>query len=215
MIRPAVRALARSRTVARLVFGIDFPPLVGGERYFDLTTPAIVRLLSSRATPRDRVLDMGTGLFATIGLTLWRRLGCAVVSSDVDPAIVERAREAVRLNRAPVTVVQSRFLDGVDGPFDWVTFNPPYVPTHLVDKTEPFPGQSDGGPRGLDVFEGFLRSFDARGAAATALVGMNGRLVPQTLVREMLRAWPQLRLVDVLHVAPLPAEVYVLRRTTA
>ena len=65
-----------------MLLRIDVPPIDADRRYFDLTTPVLVRLVAPRVTASTRLLDMGTGAFAAIGLALWRRTGCQVVASD-------------------------------------------------------------------------------------------------------------------------------------
>jgi release factor glutamine methyltransferase len=189
---------------------VDLPSVLPGERYFDLTTPLLARELRARATPATRLLDMGTGPFAILGLSTWRASGCSVVCSDVDEAIVARARETVALNRAPLAVVRSRLFDAVDGPFDLVAFNAPYVPTADVRASERFPVQSDGGPTGTEVVGGFLDAFAAAGGDAVALLGIGGLHVDVSRVKGLVAARP-LRLEKSVS-SPWGAHVFVLRR---
>ncbi len=204
---------ARSRLLARLIFGIDFPPVEGGERYFDLTTPVLVHVLRRRLTRTSRLLDMGTGAFASIGLACWRRTGCEVVSTDIHPRIVERARANVARNQAPVRVLETRFFEGIDGAFDAVSFNIPYVPTELLSSPDDF--QSDGGPEGTTVIEGFLDAFGAAGGEATAYLGVNAILVPRAKVDPLVAARPDLVHEGVLRWGFLPVDVHVIRRRPA
>ena len=185
------RPVSRSRPLARRLFGVDFPALGSGDQYFDVTTPLLVRSAARRLGQGRRLLDMGTGAFAVIGLTLWRRTGCQVVSTDIHPRILEQARANVALNAAPIRVARSRFFDELDEEFDVVTFNPPYVPSALAsDPTyaRPFDFQSDGGPEGASVIEGFLDAFAARGGGATAYIGMNELFVSGPTVLALVQA---------------------------
>ena len=116
---------------ARVLFGGRFPRLRPDEHYFDVTTVALRAVLRRGIAPASRVLDMGTGSAAVLGLWLWRRLRCRVRCSEVDPELVLQARESVRRNGAPIEVVRASFFEGVDGRFDHVVFNPPYVPTRV------------------------------------------------------------------------------------
>jgi len=209
LLRRLAAGASRSRTLARARFLIDFPPLEPGERYFDLTTGPLVATAVRRLGPGRRLLDMGTGAFATVGLALWRRTGCDVVSTDVRPDLVRRARANVEANGAPIRVVEARFFDGVEGEFDVVTFNPPYVPSGMLGGPDV---QSDGGPEGTTVIEGFLDAFAARGGKATALLGVNRWLVPRETVVRLIAARPGLVRERVVGRWPWPADVYAMMR---
>jgi hypothetical protein len=211
-VRRALQRVSRSRPLARALLGIDFPAIRDGERYFDLTTPVLIRTVARDLTPASRVLDMGTGLFAAIGLALWRRVGCSVVCSDVDERIVARALQAVALNHAPLEVVQSDLFERAPGPFDAVTFNPPYVPREQLLGNETFASQSDGGPGGTAVLERFLDAFAEHGGGAVAYVGLGATHVPRSRVTPLVAARPALELRDIRGSRLPPVDVYVLAR---
>ena len=103
-LRRAAGRVSQSRALARWLFGVEFPRAEAGARYFDLTTPVLVSVVAPRLRPGTRLLDMGTGAFATIGLALWRRTGCDVVSTDVRGELVRQARANVEANRAGACV---------------------------------------------------------------------------------------------------------------
>jgi methylase of polypeptide subunit release factors len=203
--------ISQSRALARRLFGIDFTPRDDpGARYFDLTTPVIVSVVAPCLRPGMRLLDMGTGAFATIGLALWRRTGCDVVATDVRRDLVQKAQASADANRASIRVVQARYFDGVDGEFDCVTFNVPYVPSSLLPGPDV---QSDGGPEGTSVIEGFLDAFAAKGGRATAFLGVNRLFVSRETVVPLLDRRPGVRLIDIRRRWPWPVDVYVLARS--
>ena len=209
LVRQVSGRVCRSRALATRLFGVEFPPEDAGARYFDVTTPVLVSVVAPRLRPGMKLLDMGTGAYATIGLALWRRTGCDVLSTDVQPALVRKARDNVAANGAPIRVVEARFFDGVDGEFDCVTFNVPYVPSSLVYGPDV---QSDGGPDGTSVLEGFLDAFAARGGGATAYLGVNRLFVPRERVQPLVERRPRLRLTGVRRRRPWPVDVYVIER---
>lgn len=158
---------------------------------------------------------MGTGAFATVGLAVWRRTGCHVLATDIHPEIVARARRNVEANRAPIRVMETRFFEGLDEEFDCVAFNIPYVPSRLVEDPEvpqPFAFQSDGGPEGTTVIEGFLDAFARTPHVAVAYLGINALLIPREKLVALLDRHPDVALVRVLRPLPLPVKVYVLER---
>ncbi len=209
------RPASRSRLLARRLFRVDFPELGAGDQYFDVTTPLLVRAAARRLDGGRRLLDMGTGAFAVIGLAVWRRTGCQVVSTDIHPRILEQARANVSLNQAPIRVLHSRFFDALEEEFDVVTFNPPYVPSRLAGEptyARPFAFQSDGGPEGTSVIEDFCDAFAARGGHAVACLGMNELFVSGAKVRQLLAARKGLVLESVDRFDGLPFYVLEFRR---
>lgn len=107
-----------------------------------------------------RILDLGTGSGA-IAVTLLAELpGTAAVASDLSAAALEVAKgnaEALGVaNR--VSFVQANWFDGVDGQFDLIVSNPPYIPlgdiAGLAADVREFdpPKALDGGPDGLEAY---------------------------------------------------------------
>ena len=210
MLRPLVTALTRSPLAARLLFGGSYGAPAAGAHHFDVTSLGLLREARRTVRRGARVLDMGTGSAALLGLWCWRRRGCRVVCTDRDPAIAREARAAVERNGAPLPVVCCALFDGVRGPFDVVLFNPPYVPTAVGEERAlpaRYRSQWDGGPEGTSTIEAFVRGFAAAAGDATGLLGVNRRHAPRARVTPLLgdlayevRAHPV-----------LPVDVYVLR----
>lgn len=210
-----VRAATRSRLLARVLFGVDFRPLEGEETYFDVTTPVLVGRAARRLKPTSRVLDMGTGTVAVVGLALWRRLGCEVMSTDVNPESVRLARVNVQRNRAPISVLESSFFDAVEGPLDAVIFNPPYVPTETGRRrglSPRFRRQWDGGADGLAVIDGFLRALESDRRDPVVFMGVNHRHTPRARVCALLDRHAGVRIEDIYRHPWLPVDVYVLEK---
>lgn len=87
------------------------------------TETLIVEALSQ---PFKRVLDLGTGTGAIL-LTLMAETGAAGVATDLSPAALAVAKDNARdLGLAPEFLV-SDWFDKVEGRFDLITSNPPYI----------------------------------------------------------------------------------------
>jgi release factor glutamine methyltransferase len=86
-------------------------------------------ILSWPLPENQRVLDMGCGS-GVLGLTLSaERPQWDVVLADVSPDALSLAREnAARLKIANASFVESDLFSAVDGPFDGILANLPYVP---------------------------------------------------------------------------------------
>jgi methylase of polypeptide subunit release factors len=203
----------RSALLTRCLFGVRTEPLGPGNRYFDLTTLALKRVASARIERGARVLDMGTGTSAVLGLWLARALACEVTCTDVDPRTVERARANVARNEVSLTVVCASLFEGVEETFDYVLFNPPYLPTATGrerDQPEELRSMWDGGPEGTDTIAAFLDAFSARDSRATVLLGVNRVHVGRERVTALIGARDPLDLRAVEAHPWLPVDVYVL-----
>ncbi len=214
MLRYLVNLLTRSRLAARVAFGGRYPRLKPGEHHFDVTTLALVRK-AGQVVPRGaRVLDMGTGSAAILGLWCWRHRACRVICTDIDLDLARRARANVLANGASSHVVCCESLAGLRSVFDVVLFNPPYVPTGIGEARclpDRLRTQWDGGADGTDAIAAFLEAFDERGGDATALVGVNRRHVPRARVAPLLEGCSS-KVTEIWKHPWLPVDVYVLVR---
>jgi len=112
-----------------------------------------------------RVLDIGTGSGA-IGVVLARELPAArVVATDISPeALAVASRNAMAHGVAGcMEFIQGDLLAAVDGDFDIICSNPPYIPEEVygllpagIRNFEP-PGALIAGPDGLDFHRRIIR----------------------------------------------------------
>jgi release factor glutamine methyltransferase len=87
---------------------------------------ALVRLNGGSA---PRVADVGTGS-GCIGVSIAHSApGARVVATDISGDALQVARRNAKRNGVAdrVRFVETSYMDGIDGPFDVITSNPPYV----------------------------------------------------------------------------------------
>lgn len=121
-------------------------------------TEWLLHLASQELGPlsRPRVLDVGTGTGA-LALGLKAAFPQAeVTASDLSADALSLARENAALNGLDVTFVQTDLLAGLDGPFDLIVSNPPYLPSADRETADPEVRHDPdlalyAGPDGLDL----------------------------------------------------------------
>lgn len=220
LTRRALQSLAlrasKSRLLAQLLFGIKFRPVDRQYYYFDTTTYVTTRRAWKSLRRNNAVVDMGTGSAAAVGLCLWKKVGCSVISVDVNPTMVEMSAASVRLNGAPIKVVRSDFFQNVHEPFDTVIFNPPYVQTEagLARRlTQATRSQWDGGPAGTDVIERFVDEIVALPHPVVVYMGINSWHLKRETVLDILSRRPGIVVDEVFRHRILPVYVYIFRNT--
>ncbi len=109
-----------------------------------------------------RVLDLCTGSGALAVAIKKERPLCSVYASDISPAALSYARRNASFNKADVTFFEGDFFAPVEGTFDLIVCNPPYIPRGDLDtlqeevKKEPLTAL-DGGEDGLSFYRRFLK----------------------------------------------------------
>ena len=112
-------------------------------------------------TANSSVLEVGTGSGAVI-LTLAKtgKKFKTLVALDIEKDAVVAAGENAKKNGIDsVKFIQSDLFDSLPASshFDWILFNPPYLPTSKLDKVKGSLNSAlDGGPDGLRVVRRFL-----------------------------------------------------------
>lgn len=125
------------------------------ETLVDLVLPEVRRIAG--ANGHCRILDLGTGTGA-IALALLSVVPQAeAVGTDISDDALETARRNADINFVPerFTALKSNWFQNVDGQFDVIVSNPPYIPTAELETLprevrEHDPRAAlDGGPDGL------------------------------------------------------------------
>jgi release factor glutamine methyltransferase len=102
-------------------------------------TEEFVGLVESRMVNREsRIVDLGTGS-GVIALSLAQKFSEAeIIATDIsDDALLLARENAVRLGTARVQFLKSDLLESVDGTFDLIVANLPYISRHDRDQLAP------------------------------------------------------------------------------
>ncbi len=130
-------------------------------------TEMLVELVLERikGIEQPRILEVGCGT-GCISLSLAKEAGAQVTATDISPdavACATRNVEALELGEH-VQIVETDCVDGIEGPFDVLVSNPPYIPTAVMEELdEEVVGYEphlalDGGADGLDFFDRLIEA---------------------------------------------------------
>jgi len=103
---------------------------------------------------RDETLlevGSGTGLIAIHAA----RMGAKVTATDINPHAVELTKRNAARNQARMQVLQSDLFEKVNGYFDVIAFNPPYLPGNS-NSTSWIEKSWSGGGKGSEMSVRFL-----------------------------------------------------------
>ena len=121
-------------------------------------TEELCLLSLSYITENSLVLDLCTGSGA-IATTIALKTGAKVTASDISAGALDLARVNAEHNGANVEFVQSDLFENIQGKFDVIISNPPYIPTADIQTLdgevkdfEPILAL-DGGLDGLDFYK--------------------------------------------------------------
>jgi release factor glutamine methyltransferase len=101
----------------------------------EIVVERCLRLLDGVEEPR--ILDVGTGTGAIALALAHERPDARVTATDVSGEALALARENASTTGLAVTWVESDLVSGVDGPFNLVVSNPPYVDVAELAGLEP------------------------------------------------------------------------------
>ena len=131
-------------------------------------------VLSLGLNEKSRVLDICTGSGA-IAIVIALKTGACVTASDISEEALSLAKENAERTGAAVTFVKSDLFENIEGVYDVITANPPYIPSKEVDKLDAIVKREprlalDGGADGLDYYRKIA-------LAAPAHLAEGGKLV--------------------------------------
>jgi release factor glutamine methyltransferase len=129
LLRPTIRF---SSLDGELFAHSSYPPSAADAVFFGPDTmrfaDAVIAHLESRSGPVRRAVDIGCGSGAAGICVAKRAPGAAVVLVDINPAAMRAARVNARLAGTDgVEVRRSDMLRDVEGPFDLIVSNPPFM----------------------------------------------------------------------------------------
>ncbi len=145
---------------------------------------SILLIESLDVRPGEKVLEIGCGS-GVVSLHCARN-GCAVVSGDVNPKAVDLTRRGFEANGLHATIVITDVYSAIDGVFDTIVFNLPYLP---VDEEGLLEKAWSGGPDGLGPLPRLLEGAPEHLVDGGRVVVVISSLMDGSALRELLEGY--------------------------
>lgn len=204
----------------REFWGLDFavtPEVLIPRSETEFIVEEVLPLL--RALTDPRVADIGTGS-GCLAVSIAHEIeGCRVVATDLSPTALGVARRNAERHgvAARIEFVHTSYLEGVDGSFNVIVANPPYVkdgdkPALSRDVRHEPEVALFGGTDGLRDIGGVLGTAAAK-LAPGGWFAMEFGYGQEDGVRDMVAAMPALRLDHIHHdLQDIPRTAIIQRR---
>lgn len=110
-----------------------------------------------------KALEIGTGN-GLLAVTMAEK-GANVTASDIDRDAIQAAEERAEKRKVSdrISFVHSDMFEDIEGKFDIIIFNPPYLPGDYSEKTKDWAGGEKGIEKTLEFVEGAKRHVKLRG----------------------------------------------------
>src|SRR5688500_18123522 len=144
-----------SPPLTNLIFGIRVPNRIIPFTW-DVTTLVLKKAIDRHIPDSGKaVLDMGCGHIGLLAQYVKKSKPSSVVmGAEIYPEFLKNAESNARANRLDINFKQSDLYQTVSGTYDFILFNPPYVP--LKDVERDYPKSVYGGVEGTDTIQQFL-----------------------------------------------------------
>ncbi|PIO00286.1 hypothetical protein COT72_01110 [archaeon CG10_big_fil_rev_8_21_14_0_10_43_11] len=103
-----------------------------------------------KALCKGNMLDMGCGS-GILGIGAALR-GCTVTCADLNPLALSLTEKNAEHNKVTITTVLSNLFENIDETFDFMSFNPPYLPNEQRIRVDLM-----GGKKGNEITINFLK----------------------------------------------------------
>ncbi|VVB56799.1 putative S-adenosylmethionine-dependent methyltransferase [uncultured archaeon] len=160
-------------------------------------TEMLAQAAQSQVPPGSSVLEIGTGSGAVIlSLAKSGKKFKQLVAVDLNPDAVETAKKNAKENEIDsksVSFLQSDLFSSLpaSSKFDFILFNPPYLPTSKLDKVKGALNSAlDGGPDGLKTVRPFLAEAGKHLAPGGNILLVVSSLQPKDKLQALLARHP-------------------------
>ncbi|AFM25083.1 methyltransferase [Desulfomonile tiedjei] len=213
LVHSLIRLRAFRLAIAGWHFQVDAVSLVH-DHIWDGTSLLLRKGIRRYARDGYRVLDLGTGHLGLLAVYCARTYEVRTVAVDINDEFVANARIVAMASHVPEIVFkQSDWFSNVDGTFDVIFGNVPYVPTECStnansrEHPEIWQGGKDGSSHVRCILQQVADYLKPHGLL---LLGINTRYLPRTSTMGLIETSQELELRTIVESWISRNEIYVL-----
>lgn len=152
--------LERSNLATKIIFKIPVWR-IKKKINFDITTLTLKKAIDKNISDNEnKILDMGCGQIAILSQYMKKKHPSnEIVAADIYGAFVENSIFNAKKNNLNIKVLKSNLYQNITGKYDYIIFNPPYVPNVSGTKLK-YKKQRYSGKDGLYITRRFLSESD-------------------------------------------------------
>lgn len=145
--------------------------IIQNDSGFRFGTDSVLLAGFVNASPRDKVIDMGSGT-GVIAILVQGRTGAKLTALEIQGVQCDMARRSVAMNEQPIEVIEGdmRHAEGLRESFDAAVCNPPYYPASGGRVSQKGEGEFEG----VATHDLFC-TLDELAKAASRLVRFGGK----------------------------------------
>lgn len=203
------------RGLFKLLYGHSAPDAEWGQ-YWDWTTVLLLSAFKRHLTAGADFLDLGCGPYAVIARHVYQRYLChSVTATDHAAELLDYAR--ANDPQTAIRYLQSDLFANINGSFDLIAFNAPYIDIERGTARGLFPDALSrkrfcGGKDGVETIQRFLNELPVHlKINGKALLGVNHFHISEAAVYSALWKSPWIS-TDILRSSFSKSSVYVLQR---
>lgn len=209
-----------SKLLTKLIFNVDvYPHPYHNCQNWDITTLVLKKALNKFVKNNQKILEVGTGHLAILSTYIAKKRDVTITAVDINPAFIENAIKNTEKNGVFINLIQSDLFSNVDGLFDIVVFNPPYVPTGgvLRNNRELYTNSIfdlvwNGGSDGCDTIKHFLKEVaNVTHKDSIIILGVNTLFVDTSKMKKLIQD-ANLTLFSMVSSIGNPSKVYVIKK---
>jgi release factor glutamine methyltransferase len=186
------------------------------QHIWDGTTWVLRKALGEYVKDGHRVLDLGTGHIGALAIYCSNIRKIRILAVDINEAFLQNAKLVASASGAEgIEFRHSDWFSEVDGNFDIIFSNVPYIPTDVgmrIQSLTEYKEVWDGGPDGGNEVRRILKEAPKFLAGdGRLLLGIAPMYLPRSAVLEMVNQAPSLELENIVTSGLSPCEVYVIK----
>lgn len=161
-LMPIRNKIASSKNLIKLIFQLKIPQNI--DVNFDMTTLLLRYSVTKEIKKEQKILEIGIGTGALISNFIAKKFNCVTSGVDISERRVKQSQIISEYNDIETSFIQSNLFDKISDKYDFIIFNPPYVPTKIGEKLDIDKYHKndedrlawDGGENGMNIIDRFL-----------------------------------------------------------